>query len=241
MSKPYVEVHEGVHVVRDDLFPGGTKARFLRRAFQGCREVVYASPAQGGAQTALATVAQQLGKRARIFVAARKAAHPRTLEAAGLGAGITQVIPGYLNVVQARARRYVEQTPDAALLPFGGDLPGADKVIASAALSTGYKPDEVWCAAGSGLLARGLAMAWPNARLHVVQVGREPELPQVFGFHRYHLPFGRHAEPPRGCTPPFPSDPHYDAKAWHYCITRRSRTGTVLFWNVAGPASVRAS
>jgi hypothetical protein len=47
--------HEGVLVVRDDLFPGGTKARFLGILFNGAEEVVYASPAEGGTQVALAS------------------------------------------------------------------------------------------------------------------------------------------------------------------------------------------
>ena len=54
------------------LFTRGTKARFIPLLFNGADEVVYASPAEGGAQTALATVAAQLGKRATIFVAERK-------------------------------------------------------------------------------------------------------------------------------------------------------------------------
>jgi hypothetical protein len=71
MIKPHLTEHDGVFVARDDLFPGGTKARFLPILFEGANEVVYASPAEGGAQTALATVASQLGKRATIFVAQR--------------------------------------------------------------------------------------------------------------------------------------------------------------------------
>ena len=47
-------------MVRDDLFPGGTKARFLGVLFNGTEEVVYASPAEGAAQVALATVARRL-------------------------------------------------------------------------------------------------------------------------------------------------------------------------------------
>jgi hypothetical protein len=35
-------------VVRDDLFPGGTKARSLGFLFEGTDEVVYASPAEAG-------------------------------------------------------------------------------------------------------------------------------------------------------------------------------------------------
>ena len=73
---PIVREHEGVWVVRDDLFPGGTKARFMPMLFDGADEAVYASPAEGGAQTALATVAKDLGKRATIFVAARAKSSP---------------------------------------------------------------------------------------------------------------------------------------------------------------------
>ena len=63
-------------------------------------EVVYASPAEGGAQTALATVAAQLGKRATIFVAQRAQLHPRTLMAQRLGAKIEQVPYGYRTSVR---------------------------------------------------------------------------------------------------------------------------------------------
>ena len=53
MIKPQVIKHNDVFVVRDDLFNGGTKARFIPLLFHGVSEVVYASPAEGGAQTAL--------------------------------------------------------------------------------------------------------------------------------------------------------------------------------------------
>ena len=171
MTKPQVIEHDGVLVVRDDLFPGGTKARFLPLLFDGADEVVYASAAEGGAQTALATVASQLGKRATIFVARRAQPHPRAFMAKRLGAKIMQVSPGYLSTVQARARDYCRQV-GARLAPFGVDTPEAIAAIAAAARSIGIEPDEVWCASGSGVLARGLATAWPNARRHVVQVGR---------------------------------------------------------------------
>ncbi len=229
---PIVREHDGVLVVRDDLFPGGTKARFLDIVFEGVNEVVYASPAEGGAQTALATVAQRLGKRATIFVARRSKPHPRTLEAARLGAKVVAVEPGYLSVVQARAREYCAQT-GARLMPFGADMPEAVTAIAAAARATGIEPDEVWCASGSGVLARGLALAWPNARRHSVQVGRALTPTEVAGatIHESHLPFGREAK----SKPPFPSDPHYEAKAWEQCAARKG-PGRVLFWNVAGPA-----
>ncbi len=230
---PIVIEHAGVLVVRDDLLPGGTKARFMPMLFDGAREAVYASPAEGGAQTALATVARQLGKRATIFVAKRRKPHPRTLEAARLGATVIEVAPGYLSVVQARAREYCART-GARLAPFGVDMPEAIDAIAAAAIATGVDPDEVWCAAGSGVLARALAKAWPHARRHVVQVGRALTPAEVAGatIHVYPAPFGREAK----LRPPFPSDPHYDAKAWEFCAARKG-PGRVLFWNVAGPVT----
>jgi hypothetical protein len=232
MTPPIVREHGGVSVIRDDLFPGGTKARFMPVLFEGAEEAVYASPAEGGAQTALATVAKDLGKRATIFVAARAKLHPRTLEAARLGAKVVPVRPGYLSVVQARAKAYAKSS-GARLVPFGVDLPEAITRLANAALVTGLDPDEVWCAAGSGVLARALAQAWPRARRHVVQVGRELQPKDVANatIHVYPRPFSDVAK----TLPPFPSDPHYDAKAWE-TMTARKGPGRVVFWNVAGPA-----
>jgi hypothetical protein len=200
--------------------------------YQDADEVVYASPCEGGAQTALAHTAAMLGKRATIFVAKRKQPHDRALEAKRVGAKVMQVPNGYLNVVQARAREYCQRT-GAKLAPFGVNLPGAIETIAAAAKSTGLEPDEVWCASGSGVLARSLAFAWPNARRHVVQVGRDLTASEVQGatIHKAPLPFSKAIKG----QPPFPSCPHYDAKAWQICKTRHG-AGLVLFWNVTGPA-----
>lgn len=229
---PVVVEHDGIAVVRDDLIGGGTKARFLVRLFERAEELVYATPAEGGAQTALAWAAREMGKRATLFVAKRKEPHPRAWMAKRLGAKVYQVTPGYLAVVQKRARDYCAAT-GATLAPFGLDLPEAVDVIAEAARSTGCEPDEVWCAAGSGVLARGLAKAWPTARRHVVQVGRKLSAEEVAGavIQVYPRGFGQEAR----TRPPFPSDPHYDAKAWETATARRG-AGRVLFWNVTGPA-----
>ena len=145
------------------------------------------------------------------------------------GAKVYQVSPGYLSVVQARAGAYCADT-GARLAPFGFDLPWAICAIAEAALATGEAPEEVWCAGGSGTLARGLAQAWPRARLNVVQVGRGLTVAGAT-MHKHSLPFRAVAR----TQPPFPSDPHYDAKAFEVCLARHG-PGKVLLWNVAGPA-----
>lgn len=233
IPSPTVIEHDGIHVVRDDLIGGGTKARYIIRLFDDADEVVYATPAEGGAQTALAWAAQETGKRATLFVAKRAKPHPRALMAKALGAKVYQVSPGYLTVVQKRARDYCAAT-GASLAPFGVDMPEAIEAIAEAARSTGLLPDEVWCASGSGVLARGLAKAWPDARRHVVQVGRELSPKDVAGatIHKHPLAFGQECR----SRPPFPSDPHYDAKAWEICKARRE-AGLVLFWNVTSAAT----
>lgn len=229
---PIVVEHEGIIVIRDDLFVGGTKARFIPRLFDTADEIVYASPCEGGAQTALATVARQLGKKATIFVAKRLEPHPRALMVRRLGGRVFTVSPGYLTTVQARAAEYCRQS-GATLAPFGMDMAGAVETIAQAAREARQSPDEVWCASGSGVLARALAAAWPGARRHVVQVGRKLEKSEVAGatIHEHPRAFGQEAK----TKPPFPSDPHYDAKAWEIMKARRG-PGLVLMWNVTGPA-----
>lgn len=224
--------HDGISVVRDDLHPGGTKARYLASLFDGAGECVYASPAEGGAQTALAHCAKEAGKLATIFVAKRAEPHPRALMAKALGAKVVQISPGYLNVVQARAAAYA-QAVGAFLVPFGADMPQAVDTIASAARGLSIEPDEVWCAAGSGVLARGLAAAWPKARRHAVQIGRAVSAEDVAGaeIHVHPLAF---AKPLKGAQP-FPMDRHYDFKAWETCRARHG-AGLVVFWNVTGPA-----
>lgn len=234
-SPPVVYRFDGIDVVRDDLYSGGTKARFLRpmlaRASE--REFVYASPAEGGAQTSLSTVCKELGKKATIFLAKRAEQHPRAAMVKRLGGKIVRVSPGYLNVVQARAATYAKKKK-AMLFAFGLDSEEAVNMIAAAARATGRNPTEVWCAAGSGTLARGLHLAWPKARLIAVQVGRALMSEDVGGGEivAYDRPFSGVAR----TQPPFPSDPHYDAKAWELCLANANRRKRVLFWNVMGPA-----
>ena len=234
IEPPIVSHHDGVAVVRDDLFPGGTKARFIPALFEHSDELVYASPPEGGAQTALAYCARAAGKRATIFVAKRQRPHPRSLMAKSLGAKVLQVSPGYMTVVQARAKAYAADR-GARLLPFGLDVEIAGPYIAAAALATGLCPDEIWCAAGSGVLARALHAAWPDVPLHAVQIGKAVDAAAIgaAAVHIHPLDFSQ----PCRTSPPFPSDPHYDAKAWETCARLHRTGGTVLFWNVTSGAS----
>lgn len=222
---PIIEVHEGIHVLRDDLYPGGTKARILPRLMKPGLEYVYAGPVYGYAQVALGHAATEVGAMATAFVAERKEPHPRTLEAKDAGTRIIQVPNGYLSNVRAKARAYCELT-GATLLPFGLDTPLFVSCLADFARGLNFWPTEAWCVAGSGTLARALQLAWPHTPVHAIRVGHDPDVGGA-SLQVAPEPFERDAMEP----PPFPSCSNYDAKAWRF-VREQAKPGA-LFWNVA--------
>lgn len=229
VASPVLQRHGSFWVVRDDLLQGGTKVRALAAlmAASPAKEFVYAGPAQGYAQLALAHTARAFGRRATVFTAARLTLHPVTLAAQALGAKVELVSFGRLAVVRARARDYAAKT-GAVLLPFGLDVQICSQAITDAALSLEVAPTEVWTVAGSGVLTRSLQSAWPNARFVAVTVGgRSCDTGRATRLE-YPAPFDARA----GLQPPFPSVPTYDAKGWHL-MQERAQEGA-LFWNVAG-------
>lgn len=228
-----VQKHQGIYVVRDDLLIGGTKSRYLTPLFDQYDEIVYATPAHGGAQVALAYGAYKKGKKATLFVAERKEKHQRTQKAASFGAKIVSVKAGYLNVLQSRAKAYAKSV-GAYYLAFGGDSPETIETIGQAAreVNDNYGDfDQVWCASGSGVLTRGLQAGIPNAEFFAVQVGREltEEARGIAQVLAYPMKF---EDELHKIVPPFPSCPNYDRKAWHFC--KKYSKGKVLFWNVMG-------
>jgi hypothetical protein len=228
-------MHDGIAVVRDDLIPGGTKRRFIDSFVLGAAsEYVYASPAYGGAQIALAHAARAAGKRATVFVAKRNELHLRSREAQLAGAQIVEVPHGYLSNVQAKARAYATER-GACLLPFGFDTEDALSAIARAALQVRWRHgvfDEVWSAMGSGVLTRGLQRSRLGRSYVAIAVGRDGSDAGAARVIKHPQPF---ADDARGAPPPFPSCSNYDRKAWHHVLARRAEDPRqrLLFWNVA--------
>lgn len=221
-----VTEHDGVQVVRDDLILGGTKVRFLPGLLPTAPGWVYAGPAEGYAQLALGLAALQRGGEAHVFIPKRTALTPVSAAARHVGVSIHEVPAGRLNVLQARARRYAHER-GLSLLPFGLAVPGAEAAIARMAAPLDV-PAVAYVASGSGLLHRGLSVAWPGCELWAVQVGHPPVVWSNF-IHEAPEPFAK----PAGRPPPYPSVITYDAKAWRYA--RANRAARPLLWNVAGP------
>lgn len=227
LPDPVVEAHGKILVVRDDLLPGGTKMRAIMPIIMQSEadEFVYASPAQGYAQVALAHCARHAGRKATIFTAMRNIPHPLTLEAKKAGAMVVQIAHGRLNVVTARSRAYAKDV-GAMLIPFGCDDQACINGISEAAKKI-KPPHEVWTVAGSGVLTRALQAAWPKAKFFAVIVGKRNINTGMAKQIICNLKF----EEDTNILPPFPSASNYDAKAWAY-IQEMASDGA-LFWNVA--------
>lgn len=223
---PLVEVVEGFRVVRDDLVPGGTKARVIHLLFDDREEYVYAGPCVGYAQVALAYACRERGKRATLFCAKRGTRHQRTLDAIAAGAAVHEVDCGYLTVVKCRAEEYCEKT-GAVLMPFGLDAEVIVNAIANVARLIPDPPREVWSVAGSGTLSMALQEAWPSADVHAVLIGKQHE--RVGRARLWVAPekFEQDAKEP----PPYPSCGNYDAKLWQF--VRQHASPGALVWNVA--------
>jgi hypothetical protein len=225
-----------ITVVRDDLLSeGGSKLRFLPFLVKDAKEIVFGGPFCGGAPLALAVLGQTSGQRITLFYAARAQLHWRQRRARDRGAQLRFVRPGYMSNVQAKARAYAAQA-GALFLPLGFDVPAAEAPFVAAMIDVRKRvgdPDEIWCCAGSGMLARCLARAFPSSTVRAVTVGlasRHEAQPFPANVQLVATPYDFDEQ--TRTSAPFPSCGHYDRKAWEACRTHGR--GNVLFWNVAG-------
>lgn len=228
LPAPVLEEHAGVMVLRDDLLEGGSKVRAIAGRLGSAEEWVYAAPAQGYAQLALAVACALEGKQATIFTAKRKEPHALTAAAMARGARVVFVPNGRLSNVRAKARAYAELV-GARFVEVGLLVPGMEEALVEVARALPFEPAEVWITAGTGTLACALGKAWPAAAMNVVRVGMPPRLPP--GARLWQAPEA-FAEPARGPLPPFPSPLTYDAKAWRFVLEEARKDGQALFWNV---------
>ncbi len=234
---PVLEKYDGgrTTVLRDDLLEGGSKLRFLPFLVKGAEEIVYGGPFCGGAAVALSVLGRYSGQKITLFYAKRKVLHQRQQNCLDNGATIYAVKPGYMNVVQKRARDYASQA-GALFLPLGFDTPEAEEPFVEFMLKVRKQtgtPDEVWCASGSGMLARCLARAFPDSEIHAVAVGlksrwSKQSFPDNIQVHESALPFNKEAM----IDVPFSSCGFYERKAWSLMEHESDRHK--LFWNVLG-------
>lgn len=234
-----IATYDSFSAVRDDLLDGGTKLRFLPDVVGDAKHIVFGAPFAGGAPVSLSVLGRETGKRITIFYAWRKDLHPRMRRVQRNGAEIHLCKPGYMTVVQKRARDYAA-AHGALFLPLGFDVEGAiapfRERLNELRNSIG-QPDEIWCAAGSGMLARNLGLAFPSSSIRAVAVGlasrwEKQQMPLNVSIITQPAPFNKAV----AASAPFPICSHYEAKAFNImqreiaANPNRSR----LFWNVLG-------
>lgn len=238
---------DGTMVVRDDLVPGGTKARALDYLighdpqFTSISEWVYgSSPAHGYAQWALARVCERYQKHIHLFMAARSEDRRHRLQRLGMespAATYHWVSNGMLSVTQKRARDFVAESPQTrALIPIGGNTPSALAALTHVCshLVLPETPDHIWSVISSGTLSRALQAAFPNATVHGVVVGHTPSEAERGRAQLYTSPYAFHQAVRPADAPPYPSAVEYDAKLWPFYRAWRMEnpTARVLIWNV---------
>lgn len=232
MPPPLIQQHGQFLVVRDDMLPGGSKSRVLFDLMNDnpAQEFVYAGTPYGCTHLALAYAARALGKTATIFIPQRHRSNwtHSMLEAETLGARFIDVPSGTRARLHKQAETYCAARPDVCLLPRGLDTDAFPRAFIACAAQIPLTPQEVWCASSSGTLTRALQAAWPYAEHHAVIVRKGAGDTGSAIQHAVSTAFECAAK----LLPPFPSAPHFDAKAWGV-MQKLARPGA-LFWNVAG-------
>jgi hypothetical protein len=245
-----LEISTGnVHVVRDDLLPGGTKLRavhaYLREALaSGVTSFVYASPPPGFAQVALAYVCRRLGVDCVLFCEqAGGEFHEYSLLARSYGATIHPCAT--LRVAEKEAQAYEETLAHSRKLPLGFADPAYVRYLREAVArewahvtaDLGGAPRRVWLPVGSATLGLAFADTLPgDVGLHCVDVRvLEPDdhrlralaaRPGVTMYRTGELFAQQCAD-----RPPIPANAHYDAKLWAF-VKQHGSDGD-LWWNVA--------
>jgi hypothetical protein len=232
-----IEKHKGIYVLRDDLLEGGTKSILMEQMVKRnphIKEYVYASPVYGGFQIALCAYCLKHGLKATIFCAKRAKKHPNTLKCESYGGKIVEVYPGYLSVVEKRAREYCENKPDIKKIVFGAGTPENINVLATRVEKVVQKmkkePDEIWVAVGSGTLVQSILQGTRTAKVYGVIVGADFELDDPrLTLLKYPKPFEYESK----LEVDFPSMANYDRKAFELCLAKhKNGNERVLFWNV---------
>lgn len=224
--KPRVDKMESISVVREDLIEVGSKARFGEYliATSPYDTIVYVQPRFGFAGISLTKLCKMYDKKLVLFMPSSReiSEHQAFVIEKGARPMFHRIaaMPNLNRIAKAWAEKN-----KAHFVPLGLDHPLVTAMIVKVA-SEMKPPERFWTAFSTGVLNRGLQIAWPNSEAFGVAVARnvhdgEKGRAKLIGHYQS---FGQNAK----ILPPFESASNYDAKVWEYL-----KPGD-LFWNVAG-------
>lgn len=231
---PIIKYYGRVAVVRDDILPAGSKARFADFFVSKIENdhLVYAAPRVGYASISLAWACSRYGKKLTVIVPAAKMLSDYQFKAFEYGAYIRSLRIAAMPNLERAAEGFAQEAK-AFYVPMGLHHTFVHAAIVRVAAGM-EAPDRAVTAIGSGVLTRGLQKAWTKTEFIGVSVGRsldDGEAGHAFVM-KYPKPFLWETK----CEVPFPCIASYDAKAWELAINLEVPS---LFWNVAGPVKIK--
>lgn len=226
---PTVTIHDGVRVVRDDLI-AGTKARACDLLFSKITHdtIVYSQPRTGLAGVSMTSVAKHHNKNVVLFMPSSKQISLHQACCIERGAKVFFERIAAMPNLNLKAKTWAEKT-GAFFVPLGLRHEYATAGIIHTALSI-PEPDEVYVAISTGVLARALQIAWPNAKFTCVAVARNLKSGELGAASVISEPLDFTTPENVNNLPPFPTVPTYDGKVWKYIPKNSGKN--VLMWNV---------
>ena len=127
------------------------------------------------------------------------------------------------------AKKWASERKNAFFVPLGLK----HEMVTAGIVKTASKirePEEVYTATSTGVLTRGLQIAWPNAKFTSVCVSRNMKAGELGIAKAVSEPLAFTAAEKKENMPPFPTIDTYDGKVWKYIPKNTGRD--ILFWNV---------
>ena len=237
---PRVEVHNGVHVVRDD-FIVGSKCRFADVLMQNVKEdtIVYVQPRFGLAGVSIIEAAKRYGKKVVLFMPASKKISLHQAACIERGA-----VPKFrriaaMPVLNKYASEWASEN-NSFFVPLGlrHELVTACAIRVVENLRSVYgMPGHVWFAISTGVLGRALQIGWDKSSHHAVAVSRNLKEGELGTASVTSDPKSFTSSEKRGMLPPFPTVSNYDGKVWKYIPKDKLSEGHWM-WNVGKEPTV---
>lgn len=237
-------------LIQDSNLKFGTKMRmlsyFTHLKQNGYTEVVTYGTTHGYGQAAVAWCCRQAGLKCILYINMNlvgggdyRPTH-MTQDAKALGAIVHEIKsvgkPTQLWQLKEKMETYKSDDPKAkvARLPLGlysnetiQALVGNISLIAH---TQNIHPKRIWVACGSGTVAKAISLAFPEARMLLVKVGKQPEERVLEGMNYKMFEYPGAFKEPATEMPPYASLRTYDAKVWYF-VSREGEPGDFI-WNI---------
>lgn len=232
LTKLFVQKHGNLNIIRGDLYPGGIKCRVLTELFHNDiaeNEVVYCGCYFGHSGFALGLAGLTTGKKITLFLPApyQNTYIQRQIESLN---NVRCIITKHTHQddMVNEAKIYAEKN-SAYYLPVGFDYNlFIDKYIGQIH-ELKISPSELWVSGGSGVSARCLIKAYPNAKINVVNLNVRKNSELGTAHKIWNIP--EKLSEPAINPPSYPSAKYYDAKIWQ--IIKRYASSDAYVWNIA--------